>query len=31
MSMWTHVIGAIHIDTYRQLGNIELFDDDEDI
>ena len=27
MSMWTHVIGAIHIDTYRQLGNIELFDE----
>jgi hypothetical protein len=25
--MWTHVIGAIHIDTYRQLGNIELFDE----
>lgn len=27
MSMWTHVIGAIHIDTYRQMDNIELFDE----
>ena len=27
MSMWTHVIGAIHIDTFCQMGNIELFDE----